>query len=120
MIMASPAFPKRRNDGTFEILISIEVSSKIPNLKGWVTEWVRTASPWNRTWSSGFSERTEVLAWNDAYETGPTIETNTDELVELKVRGRAAAPFWKDWMVRFVDELCRAHPGSKLTSFESV
>ena len=96
------------------------VSSKIPDLQDWVTQWVRTASPWIRTWRSASSERKEALVWSDAYDGDPAIETDAAEVVELKLRGRPDAPFWKDWMIRLVDAFCQAHPGCRLRSFTSV
>ena len=105
--------------GTFRVRVSFVVSS-VRDLDAWFANWLSAANPWKRNWQSGGSETEEVLVWSDAYLGVPSIASQTLDGFELELQGRAGSEFWKDWLVRVIDDFCRDHPGSQVRRVGAV
>jgi hypothetical protein len=110
----STGFPVKRADGSFGLDLGFRVSdSPVESLPGWIEAWWRENREWVREWRGAESRVVEVerLRWDAAYSKPPQLVSAEDGRAVIRLEALPAAVRWKDWLVKFVGDLCRAHPG---------
>jgi hypothetical protein len=118
----SPAqFPARSADGTFCVVIGVEMSGSVqgdlvPRIRAWISDaWMPGNATWAREWRTGSdlaTSRVEELHFNDEFTGPPEVSAGSTSELQLRLRGKKTSKFWKDWLVlRLVPELKVAFPG---------
>lgn len=110
-------FPKKRPDGSFSVELSFGMKGTLNShrIAAWLADWSATNSEWVREWRGAAHAvvETDVLRWSDAYVRGPTITSITTEGIVIRLDARPDAPFWKDWMVRLIEDFVSEFPELK-------
>jgi hypothetical protein len=113
-------FPTRRSDGTLDLLVHISgVNADAPAIQRWISEWSEQQAVWERVWQ-GATKSVEVLRLADDFIEPPTFEAFEQGDLTVRLRVRAEAKTWKDWMARFILDFCAANSGASLEKVESA
>jgi hypothetical protein len=97
-------------------MITVELSgaSNDDDIRAWATEWFEKNRTWRRVWE-GREQRIELIQFSDDYEGPPTFETLDSGNIALHFRGHRDAKNWKDWLGKFIPELCERYPALQLS-----
>jgi hypothetical protein len=118
----SPAkFPARRADGSFCVEIGVQMSGDVkvdlvPRIHAWISDaWMPEHKTWTREWKTGSNLATnhvQLLQYDDEFLAPPEVAAGSNSELQLRLRGKKTAKFWKDWLVsRLVPDLKAAFPG---------
>jgi hypothetical protein len=118
--MPEAIFPKRRDDGSFAVAAIFSVSDDaVVRLVGdYATRWVRANQTWTRIWRADSIEEERLEFLND-FASEPRLESKVGQLA-FTFTGRPGSKRWKDWLVRFVDELTKVFAEVQFQGFESI
>jgi hypothetical protein len=114
--MAKAPFPRRRADGSFDLFIRLSgIEFEQSRLSEWIDRWVTRNQSRTRIWEGGGRKRKEVLTLADEFGGPPNIETVTRAVAVLRWPVLPQSKkLWRDWMVWFVSDFVKDHPGAKL------
>ena len=118
--MPNVNFPKRNNDGSFCIEVSLRLVSDSrgdlgSRIQRWIdNEWMVEHSTWKRVWRTGPNLETideEILNYTDEFIKAPQISACEASEIQFQLFGKKSAKFWKDWLVsRFLPDLKAEFP----------
>ena|SRR3990172_8026967 len=112
-------FPKRRADGSFDVLVRLcNVDGSNAAVRSWIADWGQKNEVWDRVWD-GATRTVERLHLAEEFAEPPAFEQLSAGQLLVRLRSRADARLWKDWMAKFVDDFCAAHPGTSFLGAES-
>jgi hypothetical protein len=113
-------FPRRRDDGSFDLRLRVGgVRAEQIDVEKWIAEWARCNSSWERVWQ-GEDRTVEVLQLLDEFFSPPSLEAREQDDIVIRLRARPDARMWKDWMAKFIEDFCAAHPGANLLKVDSL
>jgi hypothetical protein len=107
--MESMVFPNLKEDGTFDIRLEFfpEVFVEKDAVNRWITSWLQENDPWVRRWRGAGDEvaKTDRLRFLDSFVTAPRCVGASSSSVLIRLTGRGSDAYWKDWMVRMIEEI---------------
>ena len=117
-------FPARRPDGTFSIELLLESDHPLDReaVEDWLTRWCSANREWVRKWHGPGHQivKTDMLRLSDAFIRDPWLEALTGNAISFRLEGTAEAPFWKDWMVKLVEDATESFPGLEFERAKDV
>ena len=111
--MSEVRFPKRREDGTFCVEVTLAVQTAEPEgllhrVRAWASRWIEVNRVWEWKWDTGGAEE---LHYEREFGSGPEPVSCTTTELRMRLEGLPTAGRWKDWIVwRIVPELKAAFP----------
>lgn len=118
-------FPRKRTDNTFSVDVVLEADMPAESLDAelapWLREWSTRNKEWTRIWE-GQDVTTETLSFDRAFASPPRIVDAKGNRIVIRLDATASATeqFWKDWLVRLVEEISGAFPSVRLKSVTSA
>jgi hypothetical protein len=118
--MSSAKFPARTADGSFCVEIGVQMTGGQADLvlrvRAWLNDtWMPRHVTWTREWQTGSNLATtqaQELHYDDEFTGPPEVAAGPTSELQLRLRGKKTAKFWKDWLVsRLVPDLMAAFPG---------
>ncbi len=104
----SPKFPALRSDGSFslELIFHTEEAVDYARVVAWLSTWSTANYEWIREWRGAMHQvvKTDVLLWSRTFSRRPNVAVVTDDSVIIRLDVMPGAAFWKDWMVKLVEE----------------
>ena len=115
-------FPRRREDGTFSVLVVFGCTEAIPGIyiDHWLRNWAFENSIWTRMWKSRGNVTTETLLLTDAFQQEPYRVCCGEKNLCVRLDATSKAPLWKDWMIRLIQDMQKAFPVLNFEGAESV
>jgi hypothetical protein len=102
-------FPLLRQDGTFDIRLDFFLEHPVERdaVNQWLASWVQRNDPWEREWRGAGGEVVQIdcLRFFDSFLTVPQCISIYASCVSIRLNGRGSDAFWKDWMVRLIEEI---------------
>jgi len=88
----------------------------MPRIDAWISDaWMPRNATWTREWKTGSNlatTRVEELKYDDEFTGPPEVAAGPTSELQLRLKGKKTAKFWKDWLVsRLVPDLKAAFPG---------
>ena len=106
--MSKVRFPKRRDDGSFCVEVTLVVQAAEPEallrgVQAWSSGWAETNQVWNWKWDTGGEEE---LLYGREFKREPKPVSCTSTELKIQLEGQPSAERWKDWLVfRIIPEL---------------
>lgn len=114
-------FPKRRADGSFDLLVRLRMAPTTSLLATWLPTWAERNGTWERHWESSGKVETEVLRFADDFSSPPTFEVRDDGTIAIRFRVRPTSKMWKDWSAKVYDDLRKEYGNDvQLAGMESI
>jgi hypothetical protein len=117
----SPArFPARKADGSFCVEIGVQMTDLqidfVSCVQTWINDaWMPQHGTWTREWKTGSNLATrqvQELRYDDEFMGPPEVAAGSASELQLRLRGKKTAKFWKDWVVsRLMPDLKAQFPG---------
>ncbi len=102
------SFPHVRQDGTFDIVLEFSSDRPVERdvVDDWLASWLQANDPWERNWIGAGGEVVKVdrLRYADAFVAAPRIISVAASAISIELIGWGASAYWKDWMVRLIEE----------------
>lgn len=119
--MSEPRFPKRREDGSFSLLIRFSTSDE--TIRGlvlaYLQAWVRANQTWVRIWRSDSIEE-ERLEFGLEFSENLSVEADARlKTLTVVLEGKATARRWKDWAAFLVNDLSTVFPELRFEGLDS-
>lgn len=121
--MRRAIFPARKPDRSFCVEISFLVAGNLHSdlalrIQAWICDdWMPRNHTWTREWegAGGKISRVEVLHYDSEFMAPPEFVLIGDRELQLRLRGKKTAKFWRDWVVsRILTELRMEFPEVEL------
>ncbi|MFV8750696.1 hypothetical protein ACNOYE_09100 [Nannocystaceae bacterium ST9] len=101
------------------ILYIKDVSEGEDQVRGWISDWARRNTSWERVWSGGGQQTAEVLRFDEGYTSPPIYDGMEGGMLTVRLCARPDSKWWKDWAGKFVGDFCTAHAGARILRVES-
>ncbi len=102
-------FPHRKDDGSFSIQLDFESQATVESgrVDDWLRQWLADNSPWIRLWrgAEGKVVKRDTMRFMDAFLREPKCILSKRGCVIIQLDGRSTDLFWKDWMVRMIEDV---------------
>ena len=113
-------FPKRRADGSFDMIIEVAIPAECSpgSIGPWLLYWAMRRAVWVRYWQIGDRTEPETHRMAEDFFGSPEVVLQ-GERVTIKWLVRPGSKRWKDWGAELYADLRAEFPGLTLLGIKS-